>query len=557
MCTNPIKIHNPFYEGDRLGVAPEHARFVSAQPTIEVPCGQCPDCLRSKTRQFIQRASIESLTSHVFNVTLTYDNEHLPVARFKDTINNCFVNVPYSDYTHIQNLVKRLRCAGLPQDRQFRYFVVSEFGKKRHRPHFHLLLFVARVANETPEQLQELCIWLYDHIKEFWAINRGSTRIPVYEPLFTYHSKMFRGKLYRNYDCKLVTPLVATEHGKQAITDLNQYLSQDNDPYSVVAYLCKYLNKSDQTSRELARFFNKNSYLDVDEVLIPRVHLGKLYRILATTRQCSKHFGCGFLPDGRALRITAPDARILSSQSLARREWLETVFSEYDSISKQDIETLVNLISLFPSFSDFRQNLDARSYHLFEFLVRIDTSVRRAVYDSDWTDFELPSKLHALSDYTRYIDSPNALICAYDKMPDTRSTLALRRIVDTCADSPYPYLSFQLNGRCSPLCAYYTRFVSLDKYSELYARLGVSSFDDYQSYCSSHTDENALERVRQSYSSDMQLFITNSSDFRSFVDSGLPRSLADLDTDNHSYVLTDDIFDKYSLAVQRYNYSYL
>lgn len=557
MCQNPVKIHNPFFEGDHLGVASEFARFVSNKPTIEVPCGTCPDCLRVKTRQFIQRALIESLTSHVFNITLTYDNEHLPVARFKDTTTNDFVNVPYSDYTHIQNLVKRLRRACLPQNRQFRYFVVSEFGKKKHRPHFHLLLFVARIDGETPSQLQELCVWLYDHVKQFWAINRGSTRLPVYESLFTYHSKIVRGKVYRNYDCKLVTPFVPTEQGRQPMTDLNQYLSSDNDPYSVVAYLCKYLNKSDQTSRELSRFFARNTYLDSDEVLIPRKHLPKLYRIISTVRQCSKHFGCGFLPDGRALRLTAPDARVLSSQSLARREFLDEVQAEYASIDSSLIEAVASLVSLTPSFEVFRKNISERTYHLFEFLIRCDTTVRRVVYESEWLDFHMPSKLHALSDVSRYLSSDNALICAFDKMPDTPSTRALRSIIDNCASTPYPYLAFNLNGRVQPLCAYFTRFVSLDKYDTLYSRLGVSSFDEYQTYVQSHTDESAVERSRARYSSDLQLFIANSSDFRSFVDSSLPRTLSDLDTDNHSYVLTDDIFDKYSLAVARYNYSYL
>lgn len=89
---------------------------------IEVPCGHCPECLRSKKYSWLGRclAEIET-TPHSYFVTLTYDDLHLVKAPEKKAI---------------QNFVNRLR-----KFIKFRYLAVGELGEKTNRAHYHMILF--------------------------------------------------------------------------------------------------------------------------------------------------------------------------------------------------------------------------------------------------------------------------------------------------------------------------------------------------------------------------------------------------------------------------------
>lgn len=57
-------------------------------------------------------------------VTLTYDDAHLPITLRKD---------------HLSGFVKRLRARF--GERRFRFFGCGEYGEKRGRPHYHVILF--------------------------------------------------------------------------------------------------------------------------------------------------------------------------------------------------------------------------------------------------------------------------------------------------------------------------------------------------------------------------------------------------------------------------------
>lgn len=96
-----------------------------------VPCGKCVLCREKKASEWSFRALCEnqsSLTEPLF-VTLTYDNEHKP---------RCGVRKE-----DIQNFMKRLRrnLDKLKIEHDIRYFACGEYGKKTHRPHYHLILW--------------------------------------------------------------------------------------------------------------------------------------------------------------------------------------------------------------------------------------------------------------------------------------------------------------------------------------------------------------------------------------------------------------------------------
>lgn len=90
-----------------------------------VPCGKCLICLSNKRREWIVRLYFEhkySSGSHF--VTLTYDRDHLP----RDG---------KISKRELQLFMKRLR----KLNSSLRYYAVGEYGTKRKRAHYHLLLF--------------------------------------------------------------------------------------------------------------------------------------------------------------------------------------------------------------------------------------------------------------------------------------------------------------------------------------------------------------------------------------------------------------------------------
>lgn len=92
---------------------------------LQVPCGHCFACRKARIRDWILRLSLEA-SCHDYKcfVTLTYDPEHLPEGG----------TLCKRDY---QLFLKKLR----KQYGRFRYFICGEYGEKKGRPHYHLLLF--------------------------------------------------------------------------------------------------------------------------------------------------------------------------------------------------------------------------------------------------------------------------------------------------------------------------------------------------------------------------------------------------------------------------------
>ncbi len=99
---------------------------------IPVPCGRCAACLESRRKEWCKRLLLES-TCWPFSsfVTLTYDDNHLPWCKL-------------ACKRHVQKFLKRFRHISRDYDIPFvpfKYFIVSEYGSKHCRPHFHGLFF--------------------------------------------------------------------------------------------------------------------------------------------------------------------------------------------------------------------------------------------------------------------------------------------------------------------------------------------------------------------------------------------------------------------------------
>ena len=99
---------------------------------LKVPCGKCVNCKRSRRQNWMLRLDYENrLYTDMFNyfVTLTYDDEHLP-------INN---GVGVLNQQDVTKFMKRFRKHfDVPF---YKYYYVGEYGYHGSRPHYHVLMF--------------------------------------------------------------------------------------------------------------------------------------------------------------------------------------------------------------------------------------------------------------------------------------------------------------------------------------------------------------------------------------------------------------------------------
>lgn len=99
---------------------------------VAFPCGQCPVCRQKKAQEWALRLSFESRLykkEEIAFVTLTYSPENIP---------SHYSLVP----EHLSSFVKRLRKhLSVRTDKKIRFFGCGEYGDRRSRPHYHLLIF--------------------------------------------------------------------------------------------------------------------------------------------------------------------------------------------------------------------------------------------------------------------------------------------------------------------------------------------------------------------------------------------------------------------------------
>lgn len=116
MCYKKRTIKNRILESHRTGFDKVH---------IECQCGNCPQCRRMRSRDWLVRSYFEFLGNNrqAFFVTLDFNDFWLPRYNGKP----CF------DSEKMQSFLMRLRKA----IGKFRYFYSTDYGGFLHRPHYH------------------------------------------------------------------------------------------------------------------------------------------------------------------------------------------------------------------------------------------------------------------------------------------------------------------------------------------------------------------------------------------------------------------------------------
>lgn len=98
----------------------------------QVPCGQCVACRINYAKEWAVRCMLEARENPpAFFITLTYDDEHLPVQEYNGDF---FGKLEKRDF---QLFIKRMR----KMYGSLRYFGCGEYGGETFRPHYHFISF--------------------------------------------------------------------------------------------------------------------------------------------------------------------------------------------------------------------------------------------------------------------------------------------------------------------------------------------------------------------------------------------------------------------------------
>lgn len=165
MCLNPIQR--------------SYVNYLGSRKSVSCACGHCLECAQKYQNDWSFRLSCESLYwKHVYFVTLTYDNENLPLRTISDTtylasanesltllpktksrvkflnnnknehIHNVLLGsqlgdlLPEVNKVDCQLYMKRLRESLRIEYNEFiKFFLCSEYGPNTFRPHYHLLIY--------------------------------------------------------------------------------------------------------------------------------------------------------------------------------------------------------------------------------------------------------------------------------------------------------------------------------------------------------------------------------------------------------------------------------
>lgn len=129
VCFSPLKGYRSRRLNPETGKRPvvfSPSQGFSDLPVL-VPCGKCLGCLMTRAFNWSIRCTCESVNyDESYFLTLTYDNKNMPEDR-----ELCRADV--------QSFVKRLRYHF--RNYRLRVFYCGEYGDKRHRPHYHMIVF--------------------------------------------------------------------------------------------------------------------------------------------------------------------------------------------------------------------------------------------------------------------------------------------------------------------------------------------------------------------------------------------------------------------------------
>lgn len=142
-CYHPIPAHQD-RPGGKVTLWPKRDARGKDTDTLVLPCGNCLGCLADRATAWGNRCTHElSRWDHNSFVTLTYDEEHLPLNG-------------HLDAGALTRFIKRLRKQSETRHTSIirdwsstlRYLACGEYGTQNQRPHYHILTFNCGFADQ-------------------------------------------------------------------------------------------------------------------------------------------------------------------------------------------------------------------------------------------------------------------------------------------------------------------------------------------------------------------------------------------------------------------------
>lgn len=150
-----------------------------------IPCGKCIGCQLERSKEWANRGYLESkMWAQNWFVTLTYDDEHLPMAEEITTSNDITftdiegnwkgILIPKDLELFRKNLRQKFNRKTGETDIRFMY--CGEYGGKGDRPHYHLIIFNCNLPKDSfynARVIKNELYWQNEIIEECWGGIRG------------------------------------------------------------------------------------------------------------------------------------------------------------------------------------------------------------------------------------------------------------------------------------------------------------------------------------------------------------------------------------------------
>lgn len=125
-CLHPINIRNPSYNP-----------LIGQSLYVQVPCGKCIACQERRRSEWAYRLETESKRKSAYFVTLTYEDEHLPLF---NPDSGEFVPTGTLAPEDVTRFLKRFRKRY--EEGALQYFYCGEYGAIGNRPHYHIIMYL-------------------------------------------------------------------------------------------------------------------------------------------------------------------------------------------------------------------------------------------------------------------------------------------------------------------------------------------------------------------------------------------------------------------------------
>jgi hypothetical protein len=224
-------------------ITPFHVKDKFTGEYIPVPCSKCPPCKKRRTSGWSFRLVKEGERSlSALFVTLTYNTEVVPITE------NGFMNLDKAD---VQKFMKRLRKLS---KQKLKYYVCGEYGTKRMRPHYHLIIF-----NADKEKVEQA--WTLDR-RPLGQIYIGDVNEASIGYTLKYMTKKGKIPMHHNDDRQKEFSLMSKGIGSNYLTENMVKWHKNNIEERM------FCNIKGNKKIAMPRYYKDKIYTDFDKIRI-------------------------------------------------------------------------------------------------------------------------------------------------------------------------------------------------------------------------------------------------------------------------------------------------